>query len=108
MGEPTATEERLHVDAFPASVYAAHVSGHPQICRVFVTNRRVVAYMTTATGVIEKLLDEEYTSEPPTRNRGTFGVQLHLTTAGGIVHVTKAGGCGCGSSLRALSAPVGW
>lgn len=79
--------------------------------RVFVTTRRLIAYRALEHGEIEKALDAEL-KQPCTvpGNRGTLGqgaleVRLH---DGHTAWVNRGSGCGCGSPLKALAAPVPW
>ena len=104
----TEERERLHLDVFPAEVFAPNHAAAPQAkARVFVTDRRVVVWVRGPDGPVT-LIDEALASEPPERNRGTFRGQLHLETATGPVNVTRAG-CKCGmGTLGALEAPARW
>jgi len=79
--------------------------------RVFITSRRLLAYRASADGQIVKAL-ELALADPCTvpANRGTLGQgRLEVRLADGATAWVNAGqGCGCGSPLKALGAPVGW
>lgn len=79
--------------------------------RVFVTNRRLLAFRATAGGLIEQVLDlvlEQPCTVPG--NRGTLGagrLEARLQD-GSTAWVNRGHGCGCGSPLKALAAPASW
>jgi hypothetical protein len=106
--------ETLRRDIFPAEVYVPYLGRGPMLARVFVTDRRVIVWTAEPAAPLPgwkspvRLVDEPVVGDLPARDRGSFFGQLRVDTASGPVHVTKAGGCGCGSPLKALSAPVGW
>lgn len=102
----TATGERLCRDSFPVEVYAPDVRDAPFRARVFITDSRVFVWADPA-GTPELVIEAGHSTSVD-RNRGSFYGQVTLDTDVGKVHVTKAGGCGCGSTLKALSPPVGW
>lgn len=79
--------------------------------RAFVTTRRLLAYGVSAGGRVEQVLDVELAvpgSVPA--NRGTLtGGRLEIVLADGrVAWVNRGGGCGCGSPLKTLVAPVPW
>ena len=81
--------------------------------RVFVTDRRVLAYAMRS-GRIERVL-ELMLAEPVAASRATLpaNAPLRLRVTGGAAEVDEAllnrgRGCGCGSPLKALAPPVGW
>lgn len=79
--------------------------------RVFVTSHRLLAYTTTPNRWIEQALDlalEQPCSVPA--NRGTLGAgRLEVRLAdGSTAWVNRGHGCGCGSPLKSLAAPVSW
>ena len=101
--------ELLHRDVFPAEVFIARTGEHKLAARAFVTSHRLVVYAVGPTGTPERVLDAALTGPAPERDRGTQGVgELEISTADGPVFVTRDSGCGCGSALKALDAPVSW
>lgn len=108
------TAERLHLDVLSGEVYAPKLAEAPVRCRVFVTDRRVIAWTAPVDehgryGEPVLLLDERYDGEAPDRNRGSFHGQLRFETANaGVVYLTRGSGCGCHSPLTALDPPVSW
>lgn len=100
--------ERLHRDLHPAECSLPDGRVLRDV-RVFVTSSRLLAFQANA-GKIEPLLDltlEQPCSVP--RSRGSLVGALEVRLAdGGTVWVNRGSGCGCGSPLLALSAPVGW
>lgn len=79
--------------------------------RVFVTSRRLLAFTATPEGSIEQCLEvalEQPCSVPASRGslgQGRLEVRLE---DGSTVWVNTGHGCGCGSPLKALGAPVPW
>lgn len=84
--------------------------------RVFVTNKRVLVYKRGQEGIAlahELALAEE----APRASRGTLnGGRLELKCRFDLsegeqvlpVTINQGGGCGCGSPLKAMKAPVSW
>lgn len=102
----TATE-RLHRDVHPAEVTIG--DRVLRDLRVFVTSHRLLAFQAVA-GKIEPLLELQV-AEPCSvpRDRGSLHGALEVRLAdGSTAWVNRGQGCGCGSPLVALSAPVGW
>lgn len=78
--------------------------------RVFITTHRLLAYRARPDRSIEPVLDEAL-SQPCTvpGSRGSLFGQLEVRLADeSTAWVNPGRGCGCGSPLRALGAPVGW
>lgn len=78
--------------------------------RVFATTTRLLAYGLSSDRKIVKVLDAELL-EPNSipRSRETLKAgRLEAKLAAGTAWVNKATGCGCGSPLKALGAPVPW
>ena len=106
-----ASREVLLRDVHPAQVVmpdGSIVRG----ARVFVTSRRALIYgvdlATREVLVVGDLAITEPGIIPP--GKGTLGPSesLELRTPVGTAWLTRDRGCGCGSPLKALSAPVGW
>ncbi|MDE1904821.1 MAG: hypothetical protein KGH75_00030 [Rhodospirillales bacterium] len=96
-------------DVFPAEVSLPRSGGHHLAARAFVTDGRIIVYAAPDRKTPQVVLDEPYTSEPPTRSRNTLGAgELRFDTALGPVFVAQDSGCGCGSPLKALDPPVAW
>lgn len=78
--------------------------------RVFVTDRRLVAYRAVQ-GEIVKALElslAQPCSVPASRGTLTGGrLEAHLAD-GRTAWINRGSGCGCGSPLKALAAPVPW
>lgn len=102
--------EQLIRDCFPVEVYTPSQAPAPYLARVFVTDQRVIVWRETDARTPQLVLDSPHAAGAslPERNRGSFFGQLALSTQDGMVHVTKSNGCGCGASVKALSAPCGW
>jgi len=93
-------------DHFPVEVFAPHVDPSPLgRCRAFITTDRIRVY-SDRSGKVELVVDEKLEGERPERSRNTLFGQLHVQTEAGMVHLTAARGCGCGSALKALTPPV--
>lgn len=100
--------ERLHRDCHPAEVSLPDGSVIRD-ARVFVTDSKLLAYQV-ADGRITQVLDVEV-QQPCSvpRDRGTLRGCLEVKLADGFTAwVNQGRGCGCGSPLKALAAPVGW
>lgn len=104
----TDTPELLRRDVHPAEVALG-----PEILtgvRVFVTSKRLLAFRATAQGRIELALDEplsEPCSVPASRATLGQGQRLEARLADGrTAWINRGSGCGCGSPLKALAAPV--
>jgi hypothetical protein len=105
----TVAGERLRRDVKNAEVFAPGVADAPwRRTRVFLTSHRLIVWTADEVGRPSKLLDEPVSGDVPQADRGTLQGGMTLHTARGDVHVTRGGGCGCGSVLNALDAPVGW
>jgi len=106
----TETPERLHRDMFPIEAYVPHANPRPQTARAFITDRRIQVYVEDqATHASQLLVDEPITGDVPEPLRGQHDRgrgQLTVQTPSGLVYLTPATGCGCGSSLRYLAPPV--
>lgn len=102
--------EKLLRDVGNAEVYAPHADPSPvRRARAFITTERIIVYGMASDRSIYLLLDEAITGQRPAAERGTLQGQLTVETELGLVHVTRGGGCGCGSGgLKALSAPATW
>lgn len=77
--------------------------------RVFVTTHRLIAYQVVDR-TIKRVVDLELV-EPGSvpLDRQTLGRgSLECRTPEGTAWVNQGRGCGCGSPLKALKAPVGW
>lgn len=77
--------------------------------RVFVTNRRILAYKRVENRIV--LVREVELADDIPGDRGTLmaGHRLELTLFDGTkAFVNRGKGCGCGSPLKALAPPVGW
>jgi hypothetical protein len=101
------TTEILARDCFPVETYAVHIAAAPiHPTRVFVTSERIQVWSEVDRQPV--LLTEAKITEPVERDRGTLQGQIKVETELGPIFVTKGRGCGCGSSLRALSRPCDW
>lgn len=99
--------ERLHRDVHPAEVTLEDraMTG----VRVFVTSERLLAYQAHA-GQIHQVLDEplaQPASVPASRSTLQGSLEVRLAD-GRTAWINRGAGCGCGSPLKALVAPVGW
>lgn len=102
--------EKLHRDVHPAEVA---IAGHLLTgVRVFVTSERLLAYRARADGSIERVLAERLEqpcSVPPSRASLPANGRLEARLADGrTAWINRGQGCGCGSPLKALAAPVTW
>ena len=102
--------ELLRRDVHPAEVSMPDGTVHMGV-RVFVTNRRLIAYRATPDRQIELVLNE-YLQEPCTvpASRNTLGqgaLEARLLD-GGTAWINRGQGCGCGSPLLALGSPAPW
>ena len=105
----TGTGERLLRDVANAEVYAPHAAPAPlRRARAFITTDRVIVYAEDDQRNVRLVLDEAITGTRPEADRSTLQGQLTIETAEGLVYVSRGGGCGCRSALKALSAPVDW
>jgi hypothetical protein len=105
-----AEPELLRRDVHPADVLLPGETLLRDV-RVFVTSRRLLVYGTTPEGGIERratLALKEPCSVPASRaTLGNGRLEVHLAD-GGTAWVNRGQGCGCGSPLKALAAPVPW
>lgn len=99
---------RLHRDIYPAKVFAPDVATHERIGRVFITDTHVVVFAADGNNVPSEFFRARITGAVPERDRGTGQKGFQLETESGPVYIERAGGCGCGSSLKALDGPVAW
>ena len=105
-----ADSEVLCRDVHPAEV-ATPDGGVVTGARVFATSHRLLAYVVRD-GQIVKTVDVEL-SDPYSvpAARGTLPRNGRLSapwTGDGTYWVNRGGGCGCGSPLKALGAPLPW
>jgi hypothetical protein len=108
--------ETMCRDCHPVEAFAPTVHDAPfRPCRVFVSSERLWVWEAKVAAPLpgwftpQLVFEARLTEEAPQRDRGTglcYGFSLQ--TDQGPVHVTRMSGCGCGSPLKALSAPVGW
>lgn len=110
----TDTAERSDVELLRRDVHPADVViGEEALkgVRVFVTDRRLIAFRETSGRSIELALDvalEQPCSVPA--NRGTLGqgrLEARLRD-GGTAWINQGRGCGCHSPLKALGLPAPW
>lgn len=104
MIEPLTDDEVLRQDVFPAEVLLPDgtvLSG----VRVFATSHRLVVYGENPVGPV--LVEELETPWSIEAHMGTLFGQLQCDLAsGGTAWVNRGRGCGCGSVLKALAAPL--
>jgi hypothetical protein len=101
--------ERMLRDVQRAEVFAPDVHNAPKrATRVFITTERIVVWQTDDQNRPTVFLDSRITGELPQADRATLVGQLRIETEDGDVHITRARGCMCGSSLLALSPPIPW
>jgi hypothetical protein len=80
-------------------------------CRVFITSERIVAWVAKPDRTLEVIVQlplAERGSVERTRNSLSVGARVQAETSEGTVWINRAQGCGCGSPLKALSAPAPW
>lgn len=106
-----AVGERLIRDVHPAEI--ALPDGRVLTgVRVFITDRRLLAYHATPDRRITRALSLEL-AQPCSvpASRGTLPangrLEVHLAD-GGTAWVNRGRGCGCTSPLKALASPVSW
>lgn len=96
--------EKLHLEVFPANVFAPKHSEFDQTqAKVFVTDRRVIVWVE---GSGEPIVDEAITGTVPQATLASLPGELRLDTVTGPVFVTRGQGCGCRSPLRLIDAPA--
>lgn len=95
--------ELLRRDIHPAEVLTPDGSVLTK-CRVFVTNRRLIVYKAVGT----PLVDVEIEPDSVPADRGSLFGQLECVASTGTYWVNRGRGCGCGSPLKAMGAPVPW
>jgi hypothetical protein len=99
-------DEVLARDVFPAEVLMP--DGRVLIGRAFITSHRLVVWREHPRGVLDG--EDAYLAEPGSvaRDRGSLVGRLQIELDSGTAVVNRGRGCGCGSPLKALSAPVPW
>ncbi len=104
----TATVELLRRDIHPAEI---SIDGTAYTAlRVFVTDRRLLAFGTDARNQIVQLLDlqlEQPCSVPASRGSLVGCLEARLAD-GRTAWINRGHGCGCGSPLKALGPPAPW
>lgn len=107
--EVVITVERLVRDVHPAEIALPDGTVLTGV-RVFVTNRRLIAYRATADRRIERVLDvalEQPCTVPASRGSLIGRLEARLAD-GGTAWINRGQGCGCHSPLKALTGPVSW
>lgn len=102
--------ERLHRDIHPAEVSLPD-GGLLTGVRCFVTTHRLIAYHATPDRKIEVVLDVpvEHPCTVPADHSSLGNGRLEVRLADGSTAWVNSGqGCGCGSPLKAMGAPVSW
>ena len=105
-----AADEVLARDIHPAEVLmpdGALVSG----ARVFITSHRIIAWVAGTDRRVEVRLQAplmEARSVEPSMNDLGVNERLAVELESGTAFVNRGRGCGCGSPLKALAAPVPW
>jgi hypothetical protein len=101
--------ELLRRDIHPADVLLPDGSMLTGL-RVFVTTHRLLAYQVVDRA-IKRVVDLELVNPgcvPASRNTLSASERLEMQVEGGHAWVNRGAGCGCGSPLKAMAAPVGW
>lgn len=101
--------ERLVRDVHPAEVSLPDGRVLTGV-RTFITTQRLLVYQATADRQIERAEDLDL-AQPCSvpANRGSLQGALEVRLAdGSTAWVNRGRGCGCGSPLKALGAPVSW
>lgn len=102
--------EVLRRDVYPAEVLLPNgkilVGVH-----VYATSHRVLVYSEVAHRRIELTHELKLTvpfSVPGDRNTLRQGASLQVDTPEGTAWVNAGSGCGCGSALKVMAAPISW